>query len=247
MRGGGEVEDCAWHAYSPHVFAAVGMGELVCYDTRAAERGGGGGGDGGGGAALARTQAHMGDANAVAFAPASQTVVATGGDDVVKLWDLRRLAEPLATLRGHTGEVMSLAWSPLHAGLLASSAADGHVLVWDTSVGALGAQGAGDGGGGGDSAQLVFRHGGHTARPNDVAWSHHDPWLLASVADDNMAQVWRPARAITDAYAWPDTATRQTASTGGGGAARDQGDLAGSQADAPGADPTRGGGVIEVE
>ena len=45
-------------------------------------------------------------------------------------------------------------------------------------------------------AELVFVHGGHTAKINDIAWNPNDEWTLASVADDNVLQIWQPADVI---------------------------------------------------
>lgn len=135
----------------------------------------------------------------------------------------------MTTLTGHEEEVLNLAWSPLQAGLLASSGADDQTLIWDTSVGTLrgppaspgppsssGTQRKGSLGKASDAPGLMFRHGGHTGRPCDVAWSMHDPFLLASVADDNLLQIWRPARTITQPYAWPLPSKSRPAHSGSG-------------------------------
>ena len=45
-------------------------------------------------------------------------------------------------------------------------------------------------------AELVFVHGGHTAKINDISWNPNDEWTLASVADDNVLQIWQPADVI---------------------------------------------------
>jgi WD40 repeat protein len=38
---------------------------------------------------------------------------------------------------------------------------------------------------------LQFVHGGHTSKISDFAWSSSDPWLVVSVAEDNILQVWQ--------------------------------------------------------
>lgn len=45
-------------------------------------------------------------------------------------------------------------------------------------------------------AELVFVHGGHTSKINDISWNPNDEWTIASVADDNVLQIWQPADAI---------------------------------------------------
>lgn len=42
----------------------------------------------------------------------------------------------------------------------------------------------------------MFMHGGHTNRISDFTWNKHDPWLVASAAEDNLIQVWKVAQAI---------------------------------------------------
>ena len=38
--------------------------------------------------------------------------------------------------------------------------------------------------------ELLFIHGGHTAKVSDFSWSPNDNWVVASVAEDNILQVW---------------------------------------------------------
>jgi hypothetical protein len=44
------------------------------------------------------------------------------------------------------------------------------------------------------SAQFV--HGGHTAKVSDFSWCEAEDWFVASVAEDNILQVWQPAENI---------------------------------------------------
>jgi len=39
--------------------------------------------------------------------------------------------------------------------------------------------------------ELLFVHGGHTAKVSDVSWNLVDPWVLGSAAEDNILQVWQ--------------------------------------------------------
>ncbi len=39
--------------------------------------------------------------------------------------------------------------------------------------------------------ELLFIHGGHTSKVSDFAWNPSDDWVIASVAEDNILQVWR--------------------------------------------------------
>ena len=44
--------------------------------------------------------------------------------------------------------------------------------------------------------ELLFIHGGHTSKVSDFGWNPNEPWIIASVADDNVLQVWSPAENI---------------------------------------------------
>lgn len=41
--------------------------------------------------------------------------------------------------------------------------------------------------------ELMFIHGGHTDRVVDLSWNPCEDWVIASVADDNILQVWQMA------------------------------------------------------
>jgi WD40 repeat protein len=41
-----------------------------------------------------------------------------------------------------------------------------------------------------------FVHGGHTNKVSDFSWNLNEPWVLASVAEDNICQVWQMANTI---------------------------------------------------
>ena len=40
--------------------------------------------------------------------------------------------------------------------------------------------------------ELLFIHGGHTSKISDFSWNLNDDWVVASVAEDNILQVWSP-------------------------------------------------------
>ena len=44
--------------------------------------------------------------------------------------------------------------------------------------------------------ELLFIHGGHTSKISDFCWNPRDPWVIASVAEDNILQVWQMAENV---------------------------------------------------
>lgn len=36
-----------------------------------------------------------------------------------------------------------------------------------------------------------FIHGGHTAKISDFSWNQNEPWVVCSVSEDNIMQVWQ--------------------------------------------------------
>lgn len=183
----GVVNDCVFDPHRATQFASVGDdSHLFLWDTRQPEE------------PAVRTAAGGGaEVNAVAWNSFSggQVLATAGADKVIRLWDLRSLTHPVHALEHHTEPVLGLAFSPTEATMLASSAQDRRVNVWDLSRIGL-EQEPGDAEDG--PPELLFQHGGHTSTPSDVAWAPHDPWHLLTTAEDNVVQLWRPKRAITD-------------------------------------------------
>jgi histone-binding protein RBBP4 len=46
--------------------------------------------------------------------------------------------------------------------------------------------------------ELLFIHGGHTSKISDFSWNANDDWVMASVAEDNILQVWQMAENLID-------------------------------------------------
>ena len=38
---------------------------------------------------------------------------------------------------------------------------------------------------------LQFIHGGHTSKVSDFSWNQNDPWVISSVSEDNIVQIWQ--------------------------------------------------------
>jgi len=104
-------------------------------------------------------------------------LVSASADGTVQVWNAATDAS-LLTYHGHTGAVLSVAWSP-DGEHLASASADKTVRVWDAATG----------------APLLTYHG-HIDIVRSVAWSP-DGKRLASASDDKTVQVWDAASGAT--------------------------------------------------
>lgn len=194
---GAPVSDACFHPRLADVAGVVRGGRALLWDTRTAADGAGSSGtvlgEGTAGAAAGGAAAAAA-ATCVSFS-ATQEERAVTGDEAggVLLWDTRHAAAPVQRLCGHRGAVLQVAWSEGLGGVVASTAADRRVLVWDTARAGRPqtpeerAEGP---------PELLFVHGGHTAAVTDLAWNPHDPLTMASVAHDNILQVWQPASAL---------------------------------------------------
>ncbi|KAG0420499.1 Histone acetyltransferase type B subunit 2 [Dictyocoela roeselum] len=131
--------------------------------------------------------AHASDIHSLTFNQKDQNLIATGSaDGSVKIWDTRNL-KPLATLLQHKKAIMQLEWSPHYSSILASSSADRRVCIWDTSkVGQV----ANDE----YPPELLFLHAGHTNNVCDISWNPLEPFEIASVAEDNVLQIWQMSK-----------------------------------------------------
>ncbi len=94
-------------------------------------------------------------------------------DSTIQLWD-RDTGRPALTLRGHTGEVFSVAWGP-DGKRLASASGDGTAKVWDAA---------------GQPEIPALRE--HTREVRWVAWSPDGKRLATSSADQTI-KVWDAA------------------------------------------------------
>jgi WD40 repeat protein/tRNA A-37 threonylcarbamoyl transferase component Bud32 len=117
---------------------------------------------------------HTGMVRGVAFSPDGCRLASGSHDGTVKVWDLpaRESAKAALTLRGHTGQVWSVAFSGERIG---SGGQDRTVRIWDATTG-----------------EHVRVLQGHTAAIVGVVFSR-DGRMLASAGQDQTVRVWDAA------------------------------------------------------
>lgn len=181
------VEDCSWNEKNGNILLSVGDdNRIFVWDITKPEKW-----------IHCVENAHLANSeiNCCSFNPWEEHMFATGGTDSrVLLWDMRKLDQgPMHVLEGHNGDVLQIQWSPHTPGVLASSGNDRRILIWDLNrIGReQDAEDAEDG-----PPELLFVHGGHTAKVSDLSWNPQEPWVLASVAEDNICQIWQMSSSI---------------------------------------------------
>ena len=180
------VEDVDWHAKDPNLFGSVSDDRSIrLWDIR----------DPSTGQKHIVENAHNADIYGIAFNPKLEMTFATASaDKTVAIWDMRNLQKKVHTLEGgHTDEVYGVEWAPFDESIVASWGADRRVAVWDMSrIGKeQSPEDAEDG-----PPELLFMHGGHTAKISDFSWNAQHPWVCASVSEDNVLQVWEMAEEL---------------------------------------------------
>ncbi|VFV20937.1 histone-binding protein rbbp4-like [Lynx pardinus] len=91
-------------------------------------------------------------------------------------------------------EIFQGQWSPHNGTILASSGTDLRLNVWDLSK--IGEEQSPEDAE--DRPAELFIHGGHAAKISDFSWNPDEPWVIFSVSEDNIMQVWQMAEYIYD-------------------------------------------------
>uniref|UniRef100_A0A8C6WZ75 RB binding protein 7, chromatin remodeling factor n=1 Tax=Neogobius melanostomus TaxID=47308 RepID=A0A8C6WZ75_9GOBI len=185
------VEDVSWHLLHESLFGSVADDQkLMIWDTRSNNTS----------KASHAVDAHTAEVNCLSFNPYSEFILATGSaDKTVALWDLRNLKLKLHSFESHKDEIFQVQWSPHNETILASSGTDRRLNVWDLSK--IGEEQSAEDAEDGLLSSWYFIHGGHTAKISDFSWNPNEPWIICSVSEDNIMQVWQMVSTTEETYA----------------------------------------------
>lgn len=179
------VEAVAYHCHHPHLFGSASDDKRVCiWDSRSNDPR----------QPSQSILAHTAEVNCLAFNPLNEFMLVSGSaDKTVALWDLRNFNHSLHSFESHTDQIFQVEWAPFCENVFASTGADRRLNIWDLSK--IGEhqdpEDAEDG-----PPELLFIHGGHTDKISDFNWNPNDNWVIGSVADDNILQIWQMAENI---------------------------------------------------
>ncbi|VDL70405.1 unnamed protein product [Nippostrongylus brasiliensis] len=108
----------------------------------------------------------------------------------LKSTDIRNMKLVLHSFESHKDEIFQVQWSPHNETILASSGTDRRLHVWDLSR--IGEEQNPENAEVGPP-ELLFIHGGHTAKISGFSWNLNEPWVVCSVSEDSIMQVWQMA------------------------------------------------------
>lgn len=177
------VEDVSWSKFNESILLSCGDDKrIIINDFRAGQ------------SAQQFVTGHESEVNCIDTNPHDEFLFIAGDtNQKLALWDFRQLTQPLHVFEGHKEEVYSVEWSPHFSNIFASSGIDRRVIIWDLErIGGTQSQEDAEDG----PPEILFIHGGHTAKINDISWNPDQPWTIASVAEDNILHIWSPSEGI---------------------------------------------------
>lgn len=176
------VEDVCWNRVDENMFGSVSDDQtLKIWDIREDE-------------VQFTVAAHTAEILSLDFSPFNPNLLITSSvDKNVTLWDMRNLKSSCHIFKSHKDEVGVVKFNPHYETLFASGSSDRRVMIWDVSKtnDELTEEELKDG-----PPELLFLHGGHTSKISDLDWNLNEKLMIASVAEDNIVQVWHMAREI---------------------------------------------------
>jgi histone-binding protein RBBP4 len=130
--------------------------------------------------------AHAAEVHCLAFNPHNEFILATGSaDETIALWDLRNLNCKLNDFGCYKDAPLQVKWSPHNETIFAYSDIGKRLFVCDLSV--LGEDQCADGA----PTNGKFSYCKHTAEILEFSWNPNKPWVISSVTEANIVQIWQ--------------------------------------------------------
>lgn len=172
------INDCKFQRIHGSIFGAVSDDcSLTLWDVRSKNS-----------TPFIRVVAHINEIFALDFSYHDEFLLLSGGgDNLVKLWDIRKFVRPVHEFESHTDKVLRVEWNPNNETLFASSGEDKTVNIWDCSR--IGNDVANEDNLDGPP-ELLFCHKGHKGIVEDISWNPIRDLGLLSVDSENLLQIW---------------------------------------------------------
>ena len=169
-------EDVSFHKKSDYIFASCGDdNKIYLYDYREKK-------------SIMNVTAHESEVNSIDFNPLNEfLLISASSDKTCALWDIRNINLKLHSFIHHNEKVMGVKWNNKLVNIFASYGDDRRINIWDISQ--IGKNISNDDNDDGPS-ELIFTHGGHTDKVNDISWNKNDELMCASVAENNVVHLW---------------------------------------------------------
>ncbi|KAK6121036.1 hypothetical protein DH2020_045226 [Rehmannia glutinosa] len=153
-----------------------------------------------------RLRGHNTEGYGLSWSHFKQGHLLSGSDDAqICLWDINATPKHKALDAMHIFKVNCLAFNPFNEWVIATGSTDKTVKLFDMRKistplytfechkidNEQTQEDAADG-----PPELLFIHGGHTSKISDFSWNPCEDWVVASVAEDNILQIWQMAENI---------------------------------------------------
>ncbi|XP_015785638.1 protein HIRA [Tetranychus urticae] len=139
---------------------------------------------------LCQMDNHLACVNVVRWSQSGKFLASAGDDQIIMIWQISKYLGSstssifrgagnveqwrcIATLRGHSGDILDLNWSPQDE-YIASGSVDNNVIVWNAR----------------NFPEVVARLNGHNGFVKGVSWDPIGKYV-ASQSDDKSVKVWR--------------------------------------------------------
>jgi histone-binding protein RBBP4 len=169
------INDIKFHRFQENIFSYVCDHSLSFWDSRVGFT-----------EPFFNVLAHTMEVFALDFSQTDEFLVLTGGNDgLIKLWDMRNLAQTLYEFEDNNEHILKLSWCPNNPSVFASSSKDCRIKLWDLSL-IDDDKNKED-----ESNEIFFIHSGHKGSVTDFSWNSQKDLDILSTDSKNQLQNWK--------------------------------------------------------